>query len=94
MKNEMVLADLEEQLEQCSKYKSKNIQLNKKLRYRDNQVAKNKEKINMLRSEKELLFVEKNKLDKSVNKLTKDLTSTVSTQKQFYSQQSYKNYSE
>ena len=32
-------------------------------------------------SEKELLFAENNKLDKSVNKLTKDLTSTVSTQK-------------
>ena len=36
----------------------------------------------MLKSEKELLFVEKNKLDKSVNKITKDLTSTASTQKQ------------
>ena len=75
--NEKELAYLEEKLEQCSKYKTKNIQLNKKLRYRDHQVAKNKEKINILTSEKELLISEKNKLEKSVNKLAADLTCTV-----------------
>ena len=82
IKNEKELADLEGKLEQCSKYQTKNIQLNKKLRYRDNQVAKSKEKVNVLKSEKESLFTEKNRLEKSVNKLTKDLTSSVSTQKQ------------
>ena len=51
LKNEKELAYLEEKLEQCSKYKTKNIQLNKKLCYRD-QVA-NKEKINILTCEKE-----------------------------------------
>ena len=64
LKNEKEFAYLQEKLEQCSKYKTKDIQLNKKLRYRDHQVAKNKEKINILTSEKELLISEKNKLEK------------------------------
>ena len=43
LKNEKELAALEENLQQSYKYKERNIQLNKVLRYRDCQISSSKE---------------------------------------------------